>query len=73
MKTFLDIGYSNGTFWHCVGDPTEAPGQSCTKIPTFEVVAAIGLVVCLAVLIATILSRRRKSHLTSGKRPGAQE
>jgi hypothetical protein len=66
MKTFLDIGYSNGIFWHCVGDPTAAPGQSCTKIPAFEADAAIGLVVCLAILIVTFLSRRRKSRLTSG-------
>jgi hypothetical protein len=43
MKTFLNFGYSNGIFWRCVGNPTDAPGQSCTKILTFEV-AGFGLV-----------------------------
>jgi len=59
MKTFLDIGYSNGIFWRFVGNPTDAPGQSCTRIPTFEV-AGFGLVICLVVLIAVILTRRRR-------------
>jgi hypothetical protein len=60
MKTLLDIGDSNGTFWRCVGEPTEAPGQSCAKIPTFQLAAAIGLVICLIILIAVILSPRRR-------------
>jgi hypothetical protein len=59
MKTFLDIGYSSGIFWRCVGDPAETPGQSCTRIPTFQIAAAIGLL-CLVILIAVILSRRRR-------------
>jgi hypothetical protein len=59
MKTFLDIGYSNGIFWRCVGNPTDAPGQACTKVPTFEVVG-LGLVICLVILIAVILTRRRR-------------
>jgi hypothetical protein len=59
MKTFLDIGNSNGTVWRCAGNPTDPAGQSCTKIPTFQLAAAIGLVICLLVLTAVILSRRR--------------
>jgi hypothetical protein len=59
MKTFFDIAYSSGVFWRCVGDPTEAPGQSCAKIPSLDVAAAVGLVVCLALLTAILLRRRR--------------
>jgi hypothetical protein len=73
MKTFLTIGYSSGIFWHCLGDPTDAPGQSCTKIPTLEVAAAIGLVLCLAILIALILSRLRKSRLMARNSQAARK
>jgi hypothetical protein len=52
MKTFLHIGYGNGIFWRCVGDPTEAPGQSCTRIPTFQLAAAIGLF-CVVILVVS--------------------
>ena len=62
MKTILDIGYGGGIFWRCIGDPAKEPGQSCTKIPPFQLAAAFGLASCLIVLVAFIVSRRRRAR-----------
>jgi hypothetical protein len=41
MKTFLDIGYSSGIFWRCVGDPTETPGRTKCRAAAAMIQAAV--------------------------------
>jgi len=59
MKTFLNIAYSSGGFWHCIGSPVESAGQSCRKVPFFEVAIAVGTSACLIVVIIVVARRWR--------------